>query len=228
MIESIEQFAAWLGALPPLGIYLVLFAISVGENLVPPIPGDVAVVIAGSLVGFGTIALVPTFAIAVVGSVLGFLAMYVIGRRLGDAIDDPDRMRWLPSGPVATVEGWLSRWGYGVVAANRFLSGGRSVIALLAGASGLRLPATALWSTVSSLLWTGVLVGAGYAVGSEWDRVLDALRVYGRGVTIGLALVGIVVAVRWGLRRRARRRRTERRKETAKTPPGPERGQPRG
>ena len=228
MIESIEQFASWLGALPPLGIYLVLFAISVGENLVPPIPGDVAVVVAGSLVGFGTIAFVPTFAIAAVGSTLGFLAMYGVGRRLGDAIDDPERMRWLPKGPVATVEGWLSRWGYGVVAANRFLSGGRSVIALLAGASGLRLPATALWSTVSSLLWTSVLVGAGYAVGSEWDRVLDGLRLYGKTVTLGLVLLGGVVAARWALRQRATRRRTERRKETAKTPGEPERGEPRG
>ena len=224
MIESIEQFAGWLGALPPLGIYLVLFAVSVGENVVPPIPGDVAVVIAGSLVGFGTIALVPTFAIAVVGSVLGFLAMYAAGRRLGDAIDDPERMRWLPSGPVATVEGWLSRWGYGVVAANRFLSGGRSVIALLAGATGLQAPATALWATVSSLLWTGLLVGAGYAVGSEWERVLDGLRLYGKAVTLGLALLAVGLAVRWGLRRRARQRR----KETAKTPGEPGPREPRG
>ena len=224
MIESIEQFASWLGALPPLGIYLVLFAISVGENVVPPIPGDVAVVIAGSLVGFGTVALVPTFGIAVAGSVLGFLAMYAVGRRLGDAIGDPERMRWLPKGPVATVEGWLSRWGYGVVAANRFLSGGRSVIALLAGASGLRLPPTALWSTVSSLLWTGVLVGAGYAVGSEWDRVLGGLRLYGKAVTLGLALLALAVAARWALRRRG----AGRRKETAKTPEGAGRGEPRG
>ena len=205
MIESIDQFATWLGALPPLGIYLVLFAISVGENLVPPIPGDIAVVVVGSLVGFGTVSLVPAFAVAVVGSVLGFLAMYGAGRWLGEAVHDPGRMRWLPSGPVATVEGWLSRWGYGVVAANRFLSGGRAVIALLAGATGLRLVPTAWWAAVSSALWTVVLLGSGYLVGSEWDRVMDGLALYGRTVTIGLGVLVLGLGARaW---RRAWRRR---------------------
>lgn len=202
MIETIDQFAAWLGALPPLGIYLVLFGISVGENLVPPVPGDVAIVVAGSLVGFGTISMIPTFSIAVLGSVIGFLGMYGIGRQLGEAIHDPERLRWLPSGPVATVEGWLDRWGYGVVAANRFLSGGRAVIALLAGASGLRLAPTALWATVSALLWTAVLVGSGYMVGSEWERVLHGLRVYGKTVTLTLALIALGVGIRWWRRNR--------------------------
>ena len=212
MIEVIDQFATWMGALPPVGIYLVLFGISVGENLVPPVPGDIAIVVAGSLVGFGTISLVPTFGIAVVGSVIGFLAMFSVGRQLGEAIRDPERLRWLPSGPVAKVDGWLDRWGYGVVAANRFLSGGRAVIALLAGASGLRVVPTAFWATVSALLWTTVLVGSGYMVGSEWERVLHGLRAYGRMVSIVLAMIGLGVGIRWWRRRRGQ--------ETAKTPGG--------
>lgn len=197
MIDAIDQFAAWMGSLPPLGIYLVLFGISLGENLVPPVPGDVAVVVAGSLAGFGTVALVPTFVIAVVGSVLGFLAMYGMGRQLGEAIHDPNRMRWLPSGPFDLVARWLDRWGYGVVAANRFLSGGRAVIALLVGASDLRLVPTALWATVSAFLWTTLLVGSGYMVGSEWERVLRGLRLYGEIVTLALLLLVLAVGLRW-------------------------------
>lgn len=214
MIEALDQFATWMGALPPLGIYLVLFGISVGENLVPPVPGDVAVVVAGSLVGFGTISMLPTFSIAVVGSVLGFLAMYGIGRQLGEAIHDPERLRWLPSGPLDTVATWLDRWGYGVVAANRFLSGGRAVIALLVGASELRLGPTALWATVSALLWTALLVGSGYMVGSEWERVLHGLRVYGKTVSLALAVIGLVAGIRWWRRRRAGATATRNREDT--------------
>jgi len=220
MIEILDQFATWMGALPPLGIYLVLFAISVGENLVPPVPGDVAIVVAGSLVGFGTISLIPTFGIAVVGSVLGFLAMYGVGRQLGEAIHDPERLRWLPSGPLDTVARWLDRWGYGVVAANRFLSGGRAVIALLAGASGLRVVPTALWASVSALLWTAVLVGSGYMVGSEWERVIPWMRAYGKTVTLTLAVIGLAMGVRWWRRRR--------RQETAKTSDASDRTGARG
>lgn len=220
MIEVLDQFATWMGALPPLGIYLVLFGISVGENLIPPVPGDVAIVVAGSLVGFGTVSFIPTFSIAVVGSVIGFLAMYEVGRQLGEAIHDPDRLRWIPSGPLETVARWLDRWGYGVVAANRFLSGGRSVIALLVGASELRLVPTALWATLSALLWTAILVGSGYMVGSEWERVIPWMRAYGKTVTAGLALIGLAMTVRWWVRRR--------RQETAKTSDGPGGGAARG
>jgi membrane protein DedA with SNARE-associated domain len=220
MIEVLDQFVTWMGALPPLGIYLVLFGISVGENLVPPVPGDVAIVVAGSLVGLGTVSLIPTFSIAVLGSVLGFLAMYGIGRQLGEAIHDPNRLRWIPSGPLDMVARWLDRWGYGVVAANRFLSGGRSVIALLVGASELRLVPTALWATLSALLWTSVLIGGGYVVGSEWERAIPWMRAYGKTVTFTLALIGLAMGARWWLRRR--------RQETAKTPDGSDGGGARG
>ena len=206
MIELVEAFATWLRALPPTGIYAVLFAIAWGENVVPPIPGDIAVVVAGSLVALGLIDLAPTFAIATVGSVLGFLTVYAAGAALGEAVHDPARLRWIPRGPVRTAEAWLMRWGLGVVAANRFLSGGRAVIALLVGSSGLRLAPVAVWATVSALAWNAVLVGSGYVLGSEWERVAGFLRAYGRTVTgVLVVVVAVVVVRRWRRREAASR-----------------------
>ena len=204
-METVQAFTEWLRALPPAGIYAVLFAVAWGENVVPPIPGDVVVVVAGSFVALGLIGLVPAFVVATVGSVLGFLTVYAVGRRLGDAVHDPERVRWLPRGPLATVEAWLGRWGLGVIAANRFLSGGRAVIGLLAGATGLRPLPVAVWATVSALLWNVVLLGGGYTLGSEWERVVDFLRDYGRVVTGVLVVVAAVVLVRRLVRRRASR-----------------------
>ena len=205
MIEAVEAFTAWLRTLPPVGIYTVLFVVAWGENVVPPIPGDIVVVVAGSFAALGLIGLVPTFAIATAGSVLGFLSVYAVGRRLGEAVHDPARMRWIPRGPVRAVEAWLSRWGMGVVAANRFLSGGRAVIGLLAGSSGLKGVPVALWATVSALAWNVVLVGGGYALGSRWERIVAVLRSYGQVVTGLLVVTALVVALRWW--RISRRRR---------------------
>ncbi len=198
MIEAVEAFTAWLRTLPPAGIYTVLFVVAWGENVVPPIPGDIVVVVAGSFAALGLVGLVPTFVIATVGSVLGFLSVYAVGRRLGVAVHDPTRMRWIPRGPVRAVEAWLARWGLGVVAANRFLSGGRAVIGLLAGSSGLRLVPVAVWATVSALAWNVVLVGGGYTLGTHWERVVDVLRSYGRVVT-GLLVAAVLVVFlrRW-------------------------------
>ena len=201
MGEAVADVVAWIEALPPAGIYAVLLAVAYGENVVPPIWGDTVIVLCGSLVGLGVVSFVPTVALAALGGSAGFLTVFWIGRRLGAAIHDPDRLRWIPRGAVAQADRWLSRWGYGVVAANRFLAGARSVIGLLAGASDLRWGPTALWASASALAWSVLLVWAGALLGSEWERVLDWLGEYARWVTVVLAVVAVVVAIRWWRRR---------------------------
>lgn len=205
MIEAGSAFVEWLRGLPPGGIYAVVFLVAWAENVIPPIPGDLVVVVAGSFVALGVIGLVPTFVLATVGSVLGFLTVFAAGRRLGTAVHDPARLRWIPRGAVATVEAWLARWGLGVVAANRFLSGGRAVIGLLAGASGMPAGAVALWATLSALAWNALLVGGGVALGTQWPRVMALLATYGRVVTGVLAVAALALGVRWWVRGRGRR-----------------------
>lgn len=197
MGEGIADFVDWLEALPPGGIYAVLLAVAYGENLVPPIWGDTVIVLCGSLVGLGVLSFGPTVALSALGGAAGFLTVFWVGRRLGAAIHDPARLRWIPRAPVARAERWLNRWGYGVVAANRFLAGGRSVISLLAGASDLRWAPTTLWATVSALAWSTLLVWGGAALGAEWERLLAWLATYGRVVTVVLVVVLAAFAVRW-------------------------------
>ena len=210
-METAAAFVEWLRGLPPAGIYAVLFVVAWGENVVPPIPGDLVVVVAGSFVALGLLGLVPTFVIASVGSVLGFLTVYGAGRRLGAAVHDPERLRWIPRGAITTVTAWLERWGMGVIAANRFLSGGRAVIGLLAGASRLPAGPVAAWATVSALAWNVVLVGGGVALGSQWERLVVILGQYGRVVTLLLVAAALVWGVRW---RRSRKRAEDGRRET--------------
>ena len=222
MTEMVNDFVVWLRSLPPGGIYAVLFAIAYGENLVPPIWGDTVIVLCGSLVGLGVLGFGPTVTLSALGGALGFLTVFAVGRRLGSAIHDPSHLRWIPREPIARAERWLGRWGYGVIAANRFLAGGRAVIGLLAGASPLRWGPTALWATVSAVSWSLLLVWGGSVLGSEWERVLAWLKTYGRVVTGILVLVAAVLLVRqWRRRRRAR-------KETAKRPSAPPEAPPAG
>lgn len=211
MGEWVADVVAWIEGLPPGGIYAVLLAVAYGENLVPPIWGDTVVVLCGSLVGLGVLDLGPTIALASLGGAAGFLTVFGLGRRLGPAIHDPARLRWIPRDFVGRADRWLRRWGYGVIAVNRFLAGGRSVIGLLAGASELRWGPTALWSTVSAVAWSALLVWGGAVLGSEWERVLDWLAAYGRAVTAVLAVLGVAVAVRWwrGRPKNSRRRDAE-------------------
>lgn len=213
MTELVADFVAWLEGLPPGGIYAVLLAVAYGENLVPPIWGDTVIVLCGSLVGLGVLGFAPTVALAALGGAAGFLTVFAVGRRLGAAIHDPTRWRWIPRQFLGRAERWLNRWGYGVVLANRFLAGGRSVIGLLAGASEMRWAPTAASATASAVAWSLLLVWAGAALGAEWERVLGWLATYGRVVTGTLVVVLVGVAVRWW-RKNSRRRDRSGRGET--------------
>ena len=197
MGEWVGDFVAWLEGLPPGGIYAMLLAVAYAENLFPPIWGDTIIVLCGSFVGLGVLSFGPTVALASLGGALGFLTVFWIGRQLGEAIHDPTRLRWIPRDAVGRADRWLNRWGYGVIVANRFLAGGRSVIGLLGGASELRWCPTAVCATISAVLWSLLLIWGGAMIGSEWERVIGWLATYGRVVTAALAVAAGVAGVRW-------------------------------
>lgn len=197
MLDWFSNFFTWMQGLPPVWVYLTLFVIAYGENVAPPIPGDMVVVFGGYLAGLGQLHLGVVVLLSTIGGALGFMTMFAVGARLGQALLDSDRMRWLPQGNIEQAQRWLQRYGYGVVAANRFLSGARSVISLTAGMAQMDTWRTLWWCTVSALVWTGLISYAGYAVGENWKLVVVYLRTYGRIVLILLLLLTAVLVGRW-------------------------------
>lgn len=203
MEALIQDFIAWMAEVPPGWAYVLLLLIAYGENVVPPIPGDLLIVFGGYLVGIGRLEFLPVIVLATLGGALGFMTMYAIGRRIGHAVLDPERLRWLPKEQIEKARDWLQRWGYGVVAANRFLSGARSVISLTVGMAEMEAWKTAAYATFSAAIWTGLITYAGFAVGENWEAVVDFLQRYGQVVLALLVLVVVVQGVRIYRRRRA-------------------------
>ncbi len=206
MFDWFSDFFSWMQALPPLWAYFTLLLIAYGENVLPPIPGDMVVVFGGYLAGLGQLHLGVVILLSTIGGALGFMTMYAIGYQLGRAVLDPNRFTWLPREGFDKAQRWIHTYGYGVVAANRFLSGARSVISLTSGVAQMEPWRTAWWCTVSALLWTGLISYAGYEVGENWELVVEYLRAYGRIVLILLAVGAAGLAVYWYWRRRQRSR----------------------
>jgi membrane protein DedA with SNARE-associated domain len=205
MLDWFSDFFTWMEALPVAWAYVTLFVIAYGENVVPPIPGDMVVVFGGYLAGIGRLDLFWVVVLATIGGALGFMSMYAVGVRLGTAVTDPDRFQWLPQEGFDKAQRWVAKYGFGVVAANRFLSGARSVISLTVGIARMSAWRAAVWSTFSAAVWTALISYAGYAVGDNWEIVAVYLRAYGRTILGLLALVGLFLGVRWWMRRRTDR-----------------------
>ncbi|MEL7833801.1 DedA family protein [Fodinibius sp. Rm-B-1B1-1] len=190
--QFIQEAVQLINTLPPLSIYLVFFLVAYVENIVPPIPGDVLVAFGGYLAAESVIGLVPVLILTTIASVVGFMSMYWIGSRWGTLIEKKKNKFWLlrfiPIKYLNKVQNWMQRWGMGVVLANRFLAGTRSVISLTAGLSHTRISSTIIYSTISSLLWNGILLGFGWVVHENWQLIGKYLSIYGRIILAGIGL----------------------------------------
>lgn len=205
-MELLNEFYVWLSALPPLAVYAAVFAIAYLENVFPPVPGDVAIVVGGMVAATSAVALPLVVALAAAAGGLGFMTVYVAGRAFGHLILDPDRLRWLPKADIRRAEARLARNGYLVVAANRFVPGLRSVIAIAVGMSEMPPARVAALATLSATLWSALTAGLGYALVDNRDVIARVLGTFQQVGAVVLAALVVALAV-WLVR--ARRRRAE-------------------
>jgi len=207
MEDILRTFTEWVTMLHPSVIVLLISFVAYLENVVPPIPGDLVVVFAGFLASEGVIRLVPVFMGTTVASVVGFLSMYYIGvylRGKSKQLNDPKfwMRKILDPKHLKKARKWMNQWGQWVVVGNRFLAGTRSVIAVTAGYSRTNLMVTSLSAFISSLLWNGLLLFAGYLIHENWQLIGNYLSIYSRSI---LVLIVVVVGVVWYVRKRRRK-----------------------
>ncbi|MDR8394098.1 DedA family protein [Aliifodinibius sp. S!AR15-10] len=210
MLEEFTQnLIQWIKVLPPLSIYIVFFLIAYIENVVPPIPGDLLVAFGGYLAAEEVIHLTPVLLLTTVASVIGFMTMYWLGSHWGTQIQEQRErfwmMKFIPVEYIDKARGWMQRWGQGVVLANRFLAGTRSVISLTAGISHTPVTSTIISSAVSSVLWNAILLGFGWVVHKNWRVIGDYLGVYSQ---IILVIIALFVLLKLGISYYQRRKNT--------------------
>jgi membrane protein DedA with SNARE-associated domain len=138
------------------------------------------------------------------GSFAGFMTMYAAGRFLGHELLKHGS-RVFARETIDRVHGWFERYGVGVVLANRFLSGARSVISICAGIARLSPWLVAVCCLVSCLIWNGLLIWAGSKVGENWGMIIGMLKKYNAVMAVVLAVGAAVWIARSILQRRAQR-----------------------
>lgn len=199
----------WLEALPLLSIYVAFVLIAYLENVLPPVPGDLLVVFAGYLAADGVLNFSAILGLTTVSSVMGFMTMYYIGYKWGDGIREKRSRYWMfkyiDFKYMTRAQGWMNRWGQGVILANRFLAGTRSVISLLAGITQMHIQKTILSSTVSSLLWNMILLGSGWFIKENWEKIGMYLSIYS-WVILGILAIFVVYRI-WLYKKRKSRER---------------------
>jgi membrane protein DedA with SNARE-associated domain len=188
--------------------YAGLALLMLAETVFPPIPSEAVLPLAGYFVERGEFAFVAVLVTSTAGSVLGALLLYEAARHggrpfanrfMGFARLDPAKLD--------EAERWFAKRGPLIVLLGRCVPGMRSLVSLPAGL--LRMPRWEylLFTLLGSAIWNTVLVGAGYLLGSQWERVSDVIGPLSKPLIAVLVLGGGAFLLWRGLR--ARRARTE-------------------
>ncbi len=192
MTEFLENL---FSGVSPAMAYFILGMSAFTENVLPPIPGDTVVILGAYLVSIGQLDFWGVYISTTIGSVIGFVTMYYIGRKFGRSfIYKESRSKIFKEEDIRKVEIWFGKWGYWVIVANRFLSGTRSVISLFAGLFHLNALLVVILSLVSALIWNGLLLFAGMMVGHNWEIISDIISQYNKVlIVLTVFVIGYIV-----------------------------------
>ncbi|WP_319804155.1 DedA family protein [Nocardioides dongkuii] len=190
--EDLTGVAGWavdlmeqLGA-PGAGLAIAL------ENLFPPLPSEIILPLAGFTASRGSFTLAEAIGWTVAGSVVGAVALYVLGMVIGR-----DRLYWiwrhLPLVKVEDLEKterWFARHGRKAVFFGRMIPIFRSLISVPAGLERMPFGQFLLLTLAGSTIWNVTFVVAGYQLGEQWHRVEGVVGVF-QWVVIAAVLAGV-------------------------------------
>jgi membrane protein DedA with SNARE-associated domain len=177
------------------------------ENVFPPIPSEVILLLAGYNVELGRFGFVGAVIAATIGSIIGAYFLYGVGRVLSE-----ERLEGLLAG-IGKYVGlkkkdvhkgfeWFERHEDPVVFFGRLIPVVRSVVSIPAGAEKMPLAKFTLLTGLGSLIWNTVWVSIGWGLGSQWEKAerWSSLLQY---IVVAIVLIAIVVLVIRARRSRA-------------------------
>ena len=197
-----ESILAQISGMSPFWIYLTIFFFAYIENLFPPSPSDMVVVLGGSLVATGSLHFIPLFLFATSGSLLGFLTAFIIGWQFDKRLIHSGKLKFITVQSFEKVENSFRKYGYYLIVANRFLPGTRAVISFFAGMSRLNVNKTSILSLISSAVWNAILVYLGIAFGNNIDLIDGYLKTYSNIILVISIIVVLFFVVRYFIRKR--------------------------
>ncbi|MCK9794913.1 DedA family protein [Isoptericola sp. 4D.3] len=162
------------------------------ENLFPPVPSEVILPLAGFTASQGDLGLLSVVLWTTAGSVVGALALYLVGAAVGRErlYRLVERMPLVRVEDLGAAEAWFARHGARAVLLGRLIPIVRSLISVPAGVERMHLGRFLTLTAIGSAIWNTALVLVGYVLGEQWHAVEGVIGRY-QSVVIVLAVVAL-------------------------------------
>jgi membrane protein DedA with SNARE-associated domain len=212
------SFLAWAAQQDPITGYAVLASATFLEYLIPILPSELIPTLLAIVNAAAERPVVPLILAGAVGSTLGGMLDYAVGRYMVSTVHDtwlhrlfrrPAVVHW-----VETLSARFERHGTWFILLNRFLPPIRQVLFVVAGTSKLPVGRVTAAAFTSALLWMLAVVGLGAALGFQLEH---ALVWFNRYMMFMTALVSLFVLT-WLVQLRRENVFVKRDTEQEKTP----------
>lgn len=197
ILHIIEQF----------GYFGVFFLILI-ENVFPPIPSEVILLISGFFSSYTSLSVFYMILASTLGSFLGAIILYYIGKifnkeRLKKIVNGRlGKILFLKENDIDKADEWFDNKGNKSVFFCRFVPIVRSLISIPAGMSEMPMRKFIIYTICGSMIWNTVLICLGYRLGSNWEYVLTILDKYQMLVIVILVIIFGYVIIKFYRKKR--------------------------
>ncbi|OGA22949.1 MAG: hypothetical protein A3I02_00840 [Betaproteobacteria bacterium RIFCSPLOWO2_02_FULL_67_26] len=169
IVLHLDRHLAWLVANYGAWIYAILFLVifcETGLVVMPFLPGDSLLFVAGTLAAAGNMYVHGLFATLAAASFLGDNTNYWIGRYVGPRVFTREGSRFLNPAHLARTQHFYDRFGAKTIFFARFVPIVRTFAPFVAGIGHMRYGQFLFYSFSGSIAWVGSLTYAGYTFGN--------------------------------------------------------------
>ena len=197
--QTLAQFAGQYGPWLYLLLFVIIFA-ETGLVVMPFLPGDSILFIAGTVVATAGLNVHLLVALLIVAAVLGDTVNYSVGHYIGPRVFHKPDSRWFRQDHLRRTQAFYDRYGGVTIIIGRFVPIIRTFAPFLAGVAGMSYRRFLSYNVVGGVAWISSLVYAGYLFGNiPW--VKDNLSF----IVIAIVVVSLIPAVSTFLKERRSR-----------------------
>ena len=176
LITSLPEFITKAVETNPNIAYVVIGFAMFLENLIPPIPSEIIMPLGGFFVYKGDLNFYILIISGLLGTVVGALPWYFLGRllnekRLSNFIERKGKFIGISLKELDKSRLWFDKYGVQLVFWGRLIPGIRTLISVPAGVELMQINKFLIWTSLGSLIWVIFLTSAGYLFGENYEII---------------------------------------------------------
>jgi membrane-associated protein len=159
--EFVSAYGLWVYAL----LFLIIF-VETGVVVMPFLPGDSLLFVAGALCGLDLMSLPLTAVLLIAAAVLGDQVNCAVGRHVGPRVFRWEQSRWFNRRAFDQAHAFYEKYGGITLVLARFMPFLRTFVPFVAGVADMSRAKFTLYNGLGALLWVLSLLTAGYVFGN--------------------------------------------------------------